>query len=192
MTPKQEQVGLLISLSCGHNRHPDSIEAARFHEHLGFAGFLDPIQNYESVHKEESVNQSYRPFEGRRDTPKAKTRNLSYDIKDEETKVDHYSKQQNNKLKDSEISLVDPDFNSEYQQSASSMMLNIADIKVLDESAAIRGSGLRFDLVMSDHEQNESDCNAQLSVGDIDIDIQPKTIINGSKSPVSASHRRMR
>ena len=47
MTPKQEQVGFLLPLTCGHNRHPNPNESYLFTKHLQIAGFLDPPEEAE-------------------------------------------------------------------------------------------------------------------------------------------------
>ena len=43
-TPKQEQVGFLLPLTCGHNRHPNTIESSQITMHLEIAGFLKPLE----------------------------------------------------------------------------------------------------------------------------------------------------
>ena len=43
-SPKQDQVGFLLRLTCGHNRHPNPAESRLFTKHLEMAGFLKPVQ----------------------------------------------------------------------------------------------------------------------------------------------------
>jgi len=49
MCPKQEQVGFLLPLTCGHNRHPNQAEQMLFTMHLQLAGFLKPIERDVSI-----------------------------------------------------------------------------------------------------------------------------------------------
>jgi len=42
--PKQDQVGFLLPLTCGHNRHPNTLELMTITTHLELAGFLDPVE----------------------------------------------------------------------------------------------------------------------------------------------------
>lgn len=42
--PTQNQVGFLLNLSCGHNRHPNAAESMVLTTHLDLAGFLEPVE----------------------------------------------------------------------------------------------------------------------------------------------------
>lgn len=42
-SPKMEQVGFLMALTCGHNRHPKINEKVIIQQHLELAGFQEPI-----------------------------------------------------------------------------------------------------------------------------------------------------
>lgn len=56
-SPTQAQVGFLLPLTCGHNRHPNTVEQMLIAQHLDLAGFLDPVdvqvesEDVISVHK---------------------------------------------------------------------------------------------------------------------------------------------
>ena len=56
--PTQNQVGFLMNLSCGHNRHPNATESMVLTTHLDLAGFLEPV---ELERQEEVVSQFSSP-----------------------------------------------------------------------------------------------------------------------------------
>ena len=47
-SPKQEQVGFLLPLACGHNRNPSESERMLFLMHLKLAGFVEPSDEINS------------------------------------------------------------------------------------------------------------------------------------------------